>query len=444
MPYVVPAIQLIAHHRFFSDGSIEARVWNSPVTPAPEITRTPGYPVLLGVGLLMRRLVLTTIALQILFSCSTVYIVYRLTDLLFESARTALIAAALYAVEPSAVLFSSLLSTETLFTAILTIGAYYVVRYLRRESPSDLLIAAAALAASAYVRPVGYYLPVLIVLGLGARMLIGGYQKKTRLLLHLAGFLIVSNALTGVWQIRNEILTGYSGFSSVFSDDMYCNMAASILAMKHHISYSRMQDRLGCYDLTIYFQDHPKQKAQPIGQIVRYERKDATLLFLRNPITFGRIYMEGVARGIFDPLSTEFVRFFDLYPKEGGLLDIAINDGIIKTLGALFSNKLLAWSTVVLLTLHLLYVAGLCDSLLKGPLSDPALLMVSLIMSYYLLLPGGPSDWGRYRHPAMPLMCVLAGYGLRSRWSELADRIQAKREHMANLEMPDQPEAAPK
>jgi 4-amino-4-deoxy-L-arabinose transferase-like glycosyltransferase len=444
MQYVVPATQLIAHHKFFSDGSIEARVWNSPVAPAPEIIRTPGYPALLATGLLVRRLVPTTIAVQILLSCFTVYVVYRIADLLFERKWTALIAAALYAIEPAAVLFSSLLSTETLFTAILTLGVYYLVRYLRRESLSDLLIAAGALAASAYVRPVGYYLPLTIVLGLGAWMLVGAYRKKARLLVYLVGFLIASNVLTGVWRIRNEILTGYSGFSSVFSDDMYCNMAASVLAAKRHISYGVMQQRLGCYDLSIYFMDHPKQRAQPIGQIVKYERKNAILLFLRNPVTFARIYLEGVARGIFDPLSTEFVRFFDLYPKEGGLLDTAINDGVIKTLEVLFSNRLLAWSTIVLFTLHLLYITGLCESLFKAPPSDPAFFIVLLIMSYYLLLPGGPSDWGRYRHPAMPLICVLASYGLRSLWSELNSRTRTRRERVLNLELAVQPEAAAK
>jgi hypothetical protein len=57
--YIVPARELIAHHRFFSNG-------------APEIIRTPGYPLLLTAGLLLGRLESVTIALQILLSCFTV------------------------------------------------------------------------------------------------------------------------------------------------------------------------------------------------------------------------------------------------------------------------------------------------------------------------------------------------------------------------------------
>jgi 4-amino-4-deoxy-L-arabinose transferase-like glycosyltransferase len=65
----------------------------------------------------------------------------------------ALIAAMLYAIEPLSILFSSLISTETLFTAILMAGVYYLVRYLKRQSLTDLLVSSGALAASVYVRP---------------------------------------------------------------------------------------------------------------------------------------------------------------------------------------------------------------------------------------------------------------------------------------------------
>ena len=33
------------------------------------------------------------------------------------------------------------------------------------------------------------------------------------------------------------------------------------------------------------------------------------------------------------------------------------------------------------------------------------------IMVYYMAIAGGPGDWGRFRHPSMPIICVLGGYG---------------------------------
>jgi len=137
--YIVPARELIAHHRFFSDGSLQAAVWNKPVAAAPDTVRTPGYPLLLTAGLLCGRLESVTIALQIVLSCFTVCIVFRTALLLFESEQIALIAAAFYAIEPLSILFSSLLAPETLFTAVLMTGMYYFLRYLKRQSLDPLV-----------------------------------------------------------------------------------------------------------------------------------------------------------------------------------------------------------------------------------------------------------------------------------------------------------------
>ena len=136
--YIVPARELVAHHRFFSDG-------------APELIRTPGYPLLLIPGLLLGRLELVTVTLQILFSCFTVFMVYRTACLLFEREDIAIVAAGLYAIDPLSILFASLLAPETLFTAIVMVALYYLVGHLRRQAQGDLLVSATALAASVYV-----------------------------------------------------------------------------------------------------------------------------------------------------------------------------------------------------------------------------------------------------------------------------------------------------
>lgn len=414
LSYVVPAQELVAFHRFFSDGSPEAAVWNTPVTSAPDTVRTPGYPLLLTVGLLLGRLEFVTVALQVLLSCFTVYLVYKTAYLLFESERIALTAATLYAIEPLSILFSSQLAPEAMFTAILMVGVYYLVKYLRRQLPTDLLVSGSALAAAVYVRPAGYFLPLIVTCGLAAWMLGRAQHNKPGLIASLGIFVIVSGGPIGLWQLRNKVTTGYSGFSSVFTEDLYCCSAASVLASQQDLSYTDMQDRLGCYNLDVYFQDHPEQKTWPVARRFNYMNHAAERILLGSPLTYARIYFEGVLRSTFDPGSTEYVRFFDLYPKEGGLIDVAVNKGIVQTVEALFRNPILAWSTVLMLAVQFMYISAACMSVSRRSILDPAILAVLVIMVYYLAIPGGPAVWGRFRHPAMPLMSVFAAYGLIS------------------------------
>lgn len=91
---------------------------------------------------------------------------------------------------------------------------------------------------------------------------------------------------------------------------------------------------------------------------------------------------------------------------------VAVDKGIVKTLEALFLNPILAWSTVVMLAVQFMYFSGACMALSKRSILDPAILAGLVIMVYYLAIPGGPAVWGRFRHPAMPLMSVFAAYGL--------------------------------
>ena len=71
--YVSAAKSLIESQSFSIDGQ-------------PEIFRTPGYPLLLIPGILVGRIVFVTIGLQILISCLTVAIVFKLALELFLKA----------------------------------------------------------------------------------------------------------------------------------------------------------------------------------------------------------------------------------------------------------------------------------------------------------------------------------------------------------------------
>jgi hypothetical protein len=401
--YEVPAKELISHHRFFSNGS-------------PEIVRTPGYPLLLTAGLMLHRLELVTILLQIVLSCFTVYMVYRTAQLLFKRGEPSIIAAALYAIEPLSILYTSQLLTETLFAALVTVWLYFLARYFNRHLLRDLVISGVSLAASVYVRPIGYFLPVIIAAEVLTWARMNGGPDARRLCVHVAVFMIVSAGLIFLWQLRNWRETGYSGFSGIASINMYFFQAASVLAAQQHVPFLEMQRRLGFKDDPVYYERHPEQRTWTLGQRLNYMKSEAAHILLSNPWIYARIHFEGIIRTIFDPGATGYLIFFKLYPHGGGggLFEAMRNAGIWQATWELAAKKpFVFWTNVLLLPLELLYLLCACVALSSRRLMrDPTIIVAVSAVIYYLVISGGPTAHSRFRHPAMPIICVLAGYGL--------------------------------
>ncbi len=200
---------------------------------------------------------------------------------------------------------------------------------------------------------------------------------------------------------------------------MYFILAASVLAAEQHVPYYGMRDRLGYQNPRAYFREHPEQKTWSVEKRTNYLTRTAEHILLGDSLTYAWIYFDGVLRGTFDPGSTEFLRFFDLYPRDGGLLTVAVDKGRIATVEALYAYPLLFWSTAMMLLMLLIYLSSACVTLCSPAIQDPSILAAWLIASYYMAIAGGPGDWGRFRHPVMPIICTLAGYGLYAVWSRL-------------------------
>jgi hypothetical protein len=50
---------------------------------------------------------------------------------------------------------------------------------------------------------------------------------------------------------------------------------------------------------------------------------------------------------------------------------------------------------------------------------QPEIIAAIAAAAYFLLASGGPGAVTRYCHPAMPIICVLAGYGMCLMWGRL-------------------------
>jgi 4-amino-4-deoxy-L-arabinose transferase-like glycosyltransferase len=380
--YIQPAGSLITSGRFTTNG-------------LPEIERTPGYPLLLIPGIISGHIELVTIALQILLNCFCVFIVYKIGILLFDSHEISLLCAGLYAVEPLSIMYCGRLYSETLYVTLLLAFLYFLIRYLKNDAISDIILSAIALAATAYVRPISYFMPPLIAIGL----LLWAVLKRSldrRLVFHAGVFFLISMGIIAVWQARNRIETGYSGFSAISDQNLYFYVGGGILAEKKGIDKVDQLANMGYGLPKVYFSLHPEQRTWSRDEVYRYRGKEGVKLVIENLRTFLMLAVKDTMTTLRETGTTDLLEMFkvDLNSQGGARLK-----WILKL--PLF---------MVLLTYWLLAAVGVFS---KRWTNGEQLAVLILVGAYLILIASmGGIGYSRFRHPVMPLICLMAGCGL--------------------------------
>lgn len=418
--YLGPVVELLANGRFQTQDH-------------PEILRTPGYSLFLVPGVLLGHLEAVTVALQIACSGLTVLLVWKSAPLLTDRPGAGPAAALLYALEPLSVIYASKLLSETLFTALLILSLYLLLRYLRDRSTPVLAGAGAALSAAVYVRPVGYLLPVLVFAVLLARWWrcrASGRRPLWQALLFLG---LCASAL-GAWQARNAVVAGYRGFAAVPAVNAYFYYGAAVLAAEEGVPYYAMQERLGYRNDEVYLARHPEQRGWSQAERYRFLGREGTRLVLSRPLLCARICLRGLGRTVLDPGGVELLRLFRWYPESGGMLGAIVDRGLTATVAdAVVRRPEVGWVTLGTgLPLGICLVLAVIALLGPGRLQGTPVVLLVAGAGYLLLASAGPLALDRFRHPVMPILCLLAGHAapavtaaLRARWSGPQSRVPA-------------------
>ncbi|HEX8230252.1 MAG TPA: glycosyltransferase family 39 protein [Chloroflexia bacterium] len=415
MALLVSGGDITAFHTLDTGSYIQAaQAWAATgrfaINGLPEIIRTPGYPLLLLPGAWLGHLELVAVGLQVLISCFTVYLVYRVGLLLFKSERIVTVCALLYAVEPLSILFTTRILTETLFTFLVALFLYLFLSYLERRALAYLVASALVLAATAYVRPISLYLPLLL-----APVLLTWVVSRGRQLFLAVGltalFLSVSLGAVRLWEWRNETQAAYHGFSAISDINWYFYQGASVTASHRGVPYYVVQDELGYSDLEVYFRQHPEQRAWRPGSVYEYMGSEGRKAVLADLPAYSRIHFTGVLKTLTNPGGVEYLLLLKLY--EGSGFGIAVNAGMGETLRyLLIENPLLLLVNLLFGGLLAVYLLGSLLALSAREARSAMLLVVVLVAAYLVFMSGGPQSLSRFRHPVMPELCVLAGYTL--------------------------------
>lgn len=422
--YLSPGRNLLLHGSFVADG-------------APDLLRTPGYPLFLAItsvaGLPLAAVV------NVILSLFTVILVWRLGRAAFDDSRIALGAAWLFAFEPTSVTWSLALVTETLFLALFLLSLERLAEFLRRPRLRLLVEAGLWIAAATFVRPVTYYLPIALALGLflalscapGPPGLRQGPIAGDLSLRWKAPALLLMSVLPwlAAWQIRNWVETDYSGFSSIAEVNLYFFDAANVTAEVEHRDYAEVKKELGylcwqdCNEQTYLYQPYlarnPGQAGWSQGERLAFMHSEAMRVIVAHYGVYVRSCLTSLAWVVFEPGT----RAFDAQIDSGEpphLVELLKEDGLAR--GAIEFARAHPWATgekvmfeTLLLGLYLFAARGV----FRSDIRDSRLwLLLGTVLYFFAVVgaaTGGQGADSRYRQPVMPIVCILAATGFRSR-----------------------------
>lgn len=393
--YLAPAQSLIEHGTLERNGS-------------PEIIRGPGYPLLLTLGLAAGHVEAVTVALQILLSVATVYLLYRCAlELTDGRAQVALLAAAFYALEPLSVVYSCLLLTETLFAFLIASFLLALIHFLKHNSPRSLLLAAVFLTASAFVRPVSYYLPLVVA---GVLLVAAPRDRRFWRPVGLAtGFLLACALPLGAWQVRNWQLTGYPGFSAIVESNLYFYQQASVTASLEGRSLEKVQAEMGMFDPQGPLKQHPEWKGLSEGEMHVRMGAEAKHLIRQHPLTYAKNHVRNIFRLLVTPGSGDVMQ---LTGNSGGKVQAsggqATASGGLEHVAAGGRGRIVTALVLsgIAVTYLLLAVFG-CFQRMTARVRWTLI----TIATYFWFISCLPQSPARLRHPLMLFVCLLAAQG---------------------------------
>lgn len=406
LSYLLPGVEMIRHGCFCSGG-------------LAEIDRTPGYPLFaMLTGGLWGNLMLTVMA-QMVLGALCVLLAGKIAFAVFRNARAARATAWLMALEPLSLEYSIRVLSEALFVFGLLLFLWQLLRCVEDLDWRSVALAAAILAAMAYVRPIAYWLalPVALIFLLACARL-GSAEKNAVWSVELHGvrwsraagrgalFLAIFAALVAPWQMRNRQVANDAGFSSIANKNLYFYEAGAVLAQQSHESLEAWQAGVGKEDAVLWTHLHPDQGFWTVAQRNAWLRSVGLQVLREHPWLFLQTYFEGEIRLLFSPGATEFFRLIGLRSSGTG--------GQMRRQWTLPQWMMAGCMEVFLLLLYFFAGRALLAQCLRKERREgrKALWVLAAIALYFLAVSGGGQAISRLRLPVMPILCVLAGSGL--------------------------------
>ncbi len=378
----------------------------------PQTVRTPGYPIFLAVifaccGKNLAAVVLTQIVLSLL----TIVLTWHVARRAFGG-RVGALSALLIALDLNSLSYTNMILTETLFTLVL-LAFLAIAVHLDSDQQTRRAFAALAgglvLAVATHIRPIGYFLPLVVMVAMSA---LGWRRKWGVKVLVGQGLLLIlpSVILVGGWQVRNHRLTGSSEFSQMVGFGALDSTGVHIVAQRDGVSLEEARKRLGLAGSTERFLSHPEEHW---GE--RWKRQYIELI-RENPWICVKVQLTGAARTLAGPGATQLLNLLGIPMGSSKTPDYCL--GIVPTfypaeLARLpwAGRMIMMWAGVYLGILYFGIAVFLWMALTKRTDEKWILFLMLILVAYFLFL-GGGGAYSRFRVPIAPVLAIASAVGM--------------------------------
>ena len=392
--YLGPALSLL-HDGTYSTG---------PGSGIPALIRTPLYPAFLAIllGISGHSLGFCVFASALLGGLTVIPIFLAVR--LYAPWKAALTATALFALNPTAIALSAMITSDTLFVFLISILVWLFLKFLRTKNPGYLYGSTALAGAAALVRPLNllWILPCLIV-----TCCIKEIPWRRKLLYCPICFLLFLLILSP-WIIRNHIHGAGWRLDAVSADTALHNRSALESRLKG-IPGEQLRRQYHA-ETEEEFRAHP-EKYRTDAEKFSYSEGKLLELIRKHPVRYFALHFRPV---VLIPDAASFFENLGLTQTGRGTWDVINRHGLPAGIRHYFNGNYLLPCILapLLLAAALTYFLAFCTLVRAFIKHDWIMILLFLLLAEYYLFMTGPVAMPRYQLPALPFLTVMAGCAL--------------------------------
>jgi 4-amino-4-deoxy-L-arabinose transferase-like glycosyltransferase len=378
---------------------------------APDLFRTPIYPIFIIPFYFLFKSVAMVILAQNIISALTAVLVYKMGKIIF-SEKVGLAAGIFFAVEPHIAYWSNELLSETLFVFLFVTSLFLFIKFTLNYRWSVLSISAVVLGLATLTRPISVLTPIIFSLFLFI------FLRKTvpfkKILMMAIIFLIISFSVLTPWLLRNVItfkIFSLTNQGSVVICDINTNTYLSFREAEiggletQKLRENITQDVRGLPSEDLFLR-HQTQFCKRILRILQVDPVGYIKVYFRSfvPFFWGDGYLTMLHKFFPSYFKIPSTSLWAQIPRIGKVDWNGFLGGYNKFEFIIFLLGKLIWVSVSFFALLAIIFAW------RDPLKRNYVLLFYLLMLYFVTASGFIA-YSRHRQPINPILIITAFYG---------------------------------